>query len=180
MVEELRGFNVKIWGGGAARWLVHPMLRFRQHHYVAEEEKAKAFGAAKIVLNTLTYKDTDSVNCRLFEATGCGGFVLTENRPAVQDFFEPGREVATFDSRAELLQKVRHYLACPEEREAIAEAGCRRAHREHTYEIRLRRLLRIVSQHTGVRFPVPAEPAACAKGPRDTALPSGTASIALP
>jgi spore maturation protein CgeB len=161
MIEELTVFNLKIWGGGAASWLVHPMLRFQQYHYVAGEEKAKAFCAAKIVLNAFSHKDTDSVNCRLFEATGCGAFVLTENRQAVRDFFEPGREVATFDSRADLLEKVSHYLAHPEEREAIAGAGCRRAHGEHTYEVRLRRLLGIVSQHTGVAFPVPAEPVAC-------------------
>jgi spore maturation protein CgeB len=165
MIEELAGFNVKIWGGHTARWLDHPMLRFHQQHYVAQEEKAKAFRAARIVLNTVHHKDTDGVNCRLFEATGCGGFVLTEERPAVQDFFEPGREVATFDCRADLLEKVRYYLAHPEEREAIAQAGCRRVHRDHTYEIRLRRLLEIVSQRTGVRFLVPPELAPCAPGP---------------
>lgn len=161
MIEELTGFNVKIWGGSVAPWLQHPVLRFQQHHYVAEGEKAKAFRAAKIVLNTFHHKDTDSANCRLFEATGCGGFVLTENRPAVRDFFEPGQEVATFDSRADLLEKVRHYLAHPDERKAIAWAGCDRAHRDHTYEIRLRRLLGIVSQHTELRFPVPAQSAGC-------------------
>jgi spore maturation protein CgeB len=171
MIEGLRGFDVKMWGDGAAPWLDHPMLRFQQHRFVAEHEKAKAFRAARIVLNTFTHKDTDSVNARLFEATGCGGFVLTEGRPAVGEFFEPGREVATFDSRADLVEKVRYYLAHPEEREAIAEAGCRRAHRDHTYEIRLHQFLRIVSQRTGVCFPVSAEPAGCPGVPADASLP---------
>jgi spore maturation protein CgeB len=156
MIEELREFNVKIWGGGAARWLVHPMLRFQQHHFVAEEEKAKAFRAGRIVLNTFSHKETDGVNCRLFEATGCGGFVLTENGPTVRDFFEPGREVAVFDSRKELVDQVRYYLAHAEERQEIADRGCQRAHREHTYQVRLCRLLEIVSQHSGVRFDLPA------------------------
>ena len=154
MIEGLGSFNVKIWNGGAAPWLEHPMLRFQQHHYVAENEKAKVFRAAQIVLNTFTHRDTDSVNVRLFEATGCGGFVLTEDRPTIKDFFQPGTEVATFDSRADLVEKVKYYLAHPEERHAIAEAGCRRTHRDHTYEIRLRRLLEIVSEKTGVSFPV--------------------------
>jgi spore maturation protein CgeB len=162
IIEALAGFDVKIWGGRTARWLDHPMLRFHQRHYVALEEKAKAFRAAKIVLNTMSNKETDSVNCRLFEATGCGGFVLTEYRAEVADFFEPGREVETFDSRADLVEKVKYYLAHPEQRKAIAEAGCRRAHRDHTYQIRLRRLLEIVSQQTGVHFPVPVESAGCA------------------
>jgi spore maturation protein CgeB len=174
MIEGLSGFNVKIWGGGAAPWLDHPMLRFQQYHYVAEKEKAKAFRAARIVLNTFTHRDTDSVNARLFEATGCGGFVLTEDRPALPDFFEPGREVATFDSRADMLEKVRYYVAQPRERQAIAEAGCRRAHRDHTYAIRLRRLLEIVSQRTGVRFPLSAEPMDCSQVPAHSShLPGG-------
>jgi spore maturation protein CgeB len=152
MIEELAPFDVKIWGGAAAGWLDHPMLRFRQRHYVGEEEKAKAMCAAKIVLNTFVHKETDSVNCRLFEATGCGGFVLTEDRPAVGDFFEPGQEVAIFDSRKDLVEKVRYYLAHPEERQRIAQRGCQRAHRDHTYEIRLRHLLEVVSQQTGLHL----------------------------
>ncbi len=163
MIEGLSGIDVKIWGGRAARWLEHPMLRLRQRYYIAEGEKAKAFRATKIVLNTFVHKETDSVNCRLFEATGCGGFTLTEGRPVVRKFFEPGREVAMFESSVDLVEKVKYYLAHPQEREAIAEAGCRRAHREHTYEVRLRRLLKIVSQHCGLRF----DPT-CATKPRLT------------
>jgi spore maturation protein CgeB len=152
MIEDLSAFDLSIWGGTAARWIDHPLLRFHRHHYVAEIEKAKAFRAAKIVLNTFSHKETDSVNCRLFEATGCGGFVLTENRPSLHDFFVPGSEVAVFNGRQELLEQVRYYLSHPKERETIASRGYERAHREHTYKVRLRRLLEIVEQHSGVRF----------------------------
>jgi spore maturation protein CgeB len=152
MIEGLSAFDLRIWGGSIARWLDHPMLKFHAHHYVAELEKAKAFLAAKIVLNTFTHKETDGVNCRLFEATGCGGFVLTENRPTIKDFFTPGKEVAVFNSREELLDQVRYYLAHPEEREKIAGRGYERTHRDHTYEARLRKLLAIVGQHTSLRL----------------------------
>src|SRR5437762_996423 len=62
MIEGLLGLDLKIWGGTAARWLEHPLLKFQRHHYVAEVEKAKAFLAARITLNTFVYKETDSVN----------------------------------------------------------------------------------------------------------------------
>jgi spore maturation protein CgeB len=152
MIEGLSTFDLRIWGGSTARWLDHPMLKFHRHHYIAELEKAKAFRAAKIVLNTFTYKETDGMNCRLFEATGCGAFVLTENRPTIPDFFAPGKEVAVFNSREELVERVRHYLSHPEERETIARQGYERAQRDHTYEVRLRKLLEIVGQHTGLLF----------------------------
>jgi spore maturation protein CgeB len=123
MIEGLSAFDLRIWGPSTARWLEHPMLKFHRHHYVAELEKAKAFRAAIIVLNTFTHRETDGVNCRLFEATGCGGFVLTENRPTIPGFFAPGKEVAVFNSREELLDQVRYYLSHPEERETIARRG---------------------------------------------------------
>lgn len=128
------------------------MLKFHAHHYVAELEKAKALRAAKIVLNTFTHRETDGVNCRLFEATACGGFVLSENRPTIKDFFTPGKEIAIFNSREELLDQVRYYLSRPEERGRIADRGHERAHRDHTYEARLRKLLSVVGQHTGLRL----------------------------
>jgi spore maturation protein CgeB len=152
MIEGLSAFDLRIWGGAVARWLDHPVLKFHRHHYLAELEKAKAFRAAKIVLNTFTHKETDGVNCRLFEATGCGAFVLTESRPTIPDFFAPGEEVAVFNSREELLAQVRYYLSHAEERETIARRGYERAQRDHTYEVRLRKLLEIVGQHTGLRF----------------------------
>ncbi len=48
----------------------------------------------------------------------------------------PGREVATFADTAELVDKVRYYLASEEERADIALAGYRRTLRDHTYERR--------------------------------------------
>jgi spore maturation protein CgeB len=152
MIEGLSAFDLRIWGGSVARWLDHPLLKFHRHYYIAELEKAKAFRAAKIVLNTFNHKETDGVNCRLFEATGCGAFVLSENRPSIRDFFVPGREIAVFDDQEELVEQVRYYLSRPEEREAISQRGYERAHRDHTYEVRLRKLLEIVGRHTGNRF----------------------------
>ena len=91
-----------------------------RHHYVAELEKAKALRAAKIVLNTFTHKETDGVNCRLFEATACGGFVLSENRPTIQISLRRGKRSRSSILERKLLDQVRYYLSHPEERERIA------------------------------------------------------------
>jgi len=111
--------------------------------YVVGRNKVLAFRGAKIVLNTLHYGEIGSVNARLFEATACGGFVLTHRAPTLGEFFEDGKEVASFESASELRASVRHYLEADEDRMAIAEAGRARAHRDHTYEVRLDEMARV-------------------------------------
>jgi spore maturation protein CgeB len=79
----------------------------------------------------------DLVNPRAFEIAGCGGFQLAEALIPVGEFFDPGREIEVFTSVAEARDKIRYYRAHESQRRAIAEAGHRRAHAEHTYDRRL-------------------------------------------
>jgi spore maturation protein CgeB len=60
------------------------------------------------------------------------------------EHFVPGVELETFDSLAELLDKVRYFIRHPEETAAIARRGQLRAHRDHTYERRLEEIFRVV------------------------------------
>jgi spore maturation protein CgeB len=163
ILEIFDGYDLKIWGSSYPRWLVSPLRAHYPGIYVAEREKAKAFNAAKIVLNIMHYAEIEGVNQRLFEATGCGAFLITGWNPALPELFEPEEEVVTFRSRRELKEKVDYYLAHPEERQEIAERGYARAHREHTYEERLRRMLEIAFRRTGACFS-PAGRGAAASG----------------
>jgi spore maturation protein CgeB len=73
---------------------------------------------------------------RNFEVPGCGGFLLTERLPHLEDYFELGREVAVFEHSDELAEQARHWLEHDEQRRAVAEAGYRRVMAEHTYDHR--------------------------------------------
>jgi spore maturation protein CgeB len=144
MLEVFKDYDLKIWGASYPSWLESPLRRHYPRIYVAEVEKAKAFRAAKIVLNTMYYGEIEGGNCRLFEIAGCGAFQVTDWKPALTELFEPEREIVTFRTRGELKEKVDYYLRHPEERTAIADRAYVRAHREHTYEIRLRKMLDIL------------------------------------
>jgi spore maturation protein CgeB len=144
LLEMFTDYDLKLWGAGCPFWLGSPLRRCYPNVYVAELDKSKAFNAAKIVLNTMHFAEIEGVNCRLFEAAGCGAFQIAEWKPGLAEFFEPEREVVTFRSREELRDKVDYYLAHPEERQAISDRAYTRAHRQHTYEIRLQRMLRIL------------------------------------
>ncbi len=144
MLEVFTDYDMKIWGRNCPPWLDSPVRKSYAHHFIAEDEKAKAFRAAKIILNTMHYSEIDGVNCTLFEAAGCGAFQIADWKPVLPDLFEPEHEIVTFRTRRELKEKVDYYLAHPEERRAIASRACARAHREHTYEVRLTRMLEIL------------------------------------
>ncbi len=48
---------------------------------------------------------SETINMRLFEATGSGVFLLTEYHDNLREYFEPGKEVETFGDRRELVEK---------------------------------------------------------------------------
>lgn len=72
-------------------------------------------------------------NIRLFEATGVGTCLITDWKDNLGQFFEPDREIVTFKSAAECLEKLRWLVAHPEGRKRIAEAGQQRTLRQHNY-----------------------------------------------
>jgi spore maturation protein CgeB len=139
------GLSLKLWGARPPSWLHHPLRQHWAGKEVGGDEKCRAMRAAKIALNTNHYAGIGDVNKRTFELAGIGAFQLTDERAALAQYFEPGREIATFTGRADLLEKIRHYLARPDERARIAEAGQRRAHRDHTFSARLSQLLKTIA-----------------------------------
>ena len=143
-LEHFKDYDLKIWGTYIPHWLESPAKKRHQHHYVAEEEKARAYNAAKIVMNMLHYAEIDGYNLRTYEAAGCGAFQVVDWKPCLPLYFEPEVEMVTFRSLDELKEKVDYYLAHDDERQAIADRAYARAHGEHTYECRLQQLLEIV------------------------------------
>ena len=77
---------------------------------------------------------------RLFEVTLSGGFVLTECAPDLEKYFEVGREIVCFDTVEDAAEKISYYLQHPDEREAIAECGYKRACRDYTSKVIFRDL----------------------------------------
>jgi spore maturation protein CgeB len=105
-------------------------------------EMVKLFNAAKIVLNV--HADTDvayKVNTRTFEGTGCGSFVLNDRTYGVDDYFDVGKELACYDDEQELVELAKYYLGSDKEREEVSFRGRERTYRDHTYGLRLTKML---------------------------------------
>jgi spore maturation protein CgeB len=76
-------------------------------------------------------------NMRLYEATGMGAALLTEDAPNLGGLFEPGSEVVAYRGEDELLVSIEELSADDGRRGAIARSGHTRTLREHTYERRI-------------------------------------------
>ncbi len=88
-------------------------------------------------------------NMRLYEVTGVGSCLLTDWRKNIGELFEPDREVVTYASPEECLEKARWLLDHPRERAEIARAGQARVQRDHTFAVRAHRLDGILRRALG-------------------------------
>ncbi|WP_163551921.1 CgeB family protein [Candidatus Frankia alpina] len=139
------GIKVRMFGPPVPRWLRDPLLMgLHAGRYVTGEDKARVFRGALAVINALKPAEMESVNCRLFEATACGGTVLCERRTALADLFTEDKEILGFTDFDEL---VAHLRACAADRpaaRALGDAASLRSHSEHTYQQRLAMLLGVM------------------------------------
>jgi glycosyl transferase family 1/uncharacterized protein DUF3880 len=112
---------------------------------VRGDRLAQVIRGAAISLGASAYpeQDTDraSASNRMWKILGCGGFYLGPYVRDIEHFAEGGRHCDWYRSPAEAAELVRHYLAQPDLRRRIAEAGRAHALRHHTYASRLALLL---------------------------------------
>jgi hypothetical protein len=99
---------------------------------------------SKIVLNRHgAISKQYSNNLRLFEATGCGALVLTEESHNLRDFFADD-EIVSYRSPSDAVEKINYYLAHDDERAAIAAKGQQRTLTDHTYANRLTKVSNVL------------------------------------
>jgi hypothetical protein len=105
------------------------------------------FSQSHISLGFATAGDSHNSQHRLthlrlreFEAPMSGALYLTEHQAELGEYFAIGTEVITYTDRQDLLEKVTHYLAHPEQAERIRRAGYARARRDHTWQHRFNEL----------------------------------------
>ena len=110
---------------------------------LSDEDMVRMYSRAKIVLGFSacgeTHKDRErivQVRLRDFEVPMSGGFYLVEYMEELEEFYEIGKEVVCYTDLADMVDKIKYYLAHEAEREQIAHAGRMRCLRDHTWQTR--------------------------------------------
>ncbi len=141
-----KGIPLRLYGAGFPRWIGETAARaVHTGRIVTCEEKARVFRSAAGVLNTMHPAEVSGVNVRLFEAAGCGAAVLTEFRPTVPELFAVGKEILAFHDFDELIEQATRLLSEPDLTARLGDAAAQRAHRDHTYDLRVTAILEKLS-----------------------------------
>ncbi len=98
------------------------------------DEMVNIFNQSKIVLN-LGIGPT-GIQSRVFEALGCGAFLLTNEIPEGSRLFEDRKELVYFNEE-NIEDLIEYYLEHESEREGIALNGYMEVHAKHTYDHRV-------------------------------------------
>ncbi|MDQ0874568.1 spore maturation protein CgeB [Paenibacillus sp. V4I3] len=137
IAHELNRYQTLIVGQG---WesIVHSKLlsdKIRLEVF-SPEQSARCLNASKIAINnhrafddvTLFNKNsrrlpTHSINPRTFEIAACGTFQLTDVREELVRNYTVGKEIETYSSPADLIEKIRYYHIHEKGRNTIALRG---------------------------------------------------------
>ena len=119
------------------------------------DDMLNLFHNAKIVLNFHIGVAGDFAgNMRMFEVTGMGSCLLTDNKKNMSDLFDTENEVVVYDNEEDCIEKVKWLLAHEDERKKIALAGQQKTINYHTVENRCRSIIGIMNSELNHSGPV--------------------------
>jgi spore maturation protein CgeB len=125
-----RGWNEEHWVGEVKN-------QYAGHSLSYDVESPYVYANSKINLNLFNVQCVNSPTIRMFDVMACGGFLLTEYRPFMDEFFSTGEHIAVFRNPDELVEKVNYYLSHEENRNQTAKAGQEFVLNHHRYRHRL-------------------------------------------
>jgi len=125
-----------------------PLLRAQARGPVTFDEQVRIYSAYEVSLSfSNVWGDgypgsplIPHIRLRDFEAPMCRACYLTGHSDEIGEFYEIGREIDTYRSEEELVDKARFYLHDAEAAERLRAGGFRRARRDHTWVERFRQL----------------------------------------
>jgi len=150
---------------------------YRNNTWLTYESMIRMFQATKVNLNftraeedKLKILPDNGVNSlyrqlkgRIFEIMMSGGFCLTEYAVPLEELFEIGKELDTFEGKEECLDKVKFYLSREALREKLAEAGMLKARKICDAKAVISKLWKFVlkqyetNRGKSLRYPLPSE-----------------------
>ena len=146
--EALSVGRLGIWGGD---WKRRP---WRARYYQprtpldrcarGDAERSGSDVYCTVPINLNIHGLGQGICARVFEIPGAGGFQLCDYRPSIDELFVPDKEIVLYSDVKDMKEKIAYYLRHPGARQAIAEAGHRRALAEHRWVDRAKVVLDLV------------------------------------
>ncbi len=104
----------------------------------------KIVKCSKINLNMTNKPIRSGLPLRIFDLMGMGGFVISNYQAEIPDYFIPGEDIVVYESLEHLKELVSYYLSHDDERHQIADNGYNKVRSEHTYDMKLMQMFKMV------------------------------------
>lgn len=102
------------------------------------------FNQSRINLNMTIPNIQTGIPLRVWDILSCGGFLLTDFRIELMDYFTPGKDIDIFEDIEELHDKTGFYLSHDSIRNKIANNAYNKVSKEHTCQKRIMSILETV------------------------------------
>ena len=101
------------------------------------------FKSSRINLSSSFRAARSAISLRALDILGCGGFLLSNAQPELEECFRDREEVVLFRSIDEAIELADYYLAHDDERERVAAAGLERVKKDFRYEDKMKEMFKI-------------------------------------
>lgn len=101
------------------------------------KEEAMVYRSCKIAINANHFLHKRFSSDRVHRIMGSGAFCLTRRYPGIEKDFTEGEHLRTFNNLDEMIFLIDYYLKNDDEREYIAEQGCKLIHEKFVWNKKL-------------------------------------------
>ena len=133
-------FKTALWSGDSDERLsgaeTHPYADYYS-------EMPAIFASSKVNLNISLCCIEAGIPLRVLDIIACGGFVLTDYKPDMEEFFVPGESIETWSTLEELYMKTDYYIRNDTERKRISENSRQILEKAFRFEDRLAAILNV-------------------------------------
>lgn len=137
-------FDVHLYTNSPCSYLQNVHVHSGVNYYT---DMNKIFYLSKINLNITLSSIESGIPQRILDIMGCGGFVLTNYQPELDDFFEIGKDIEVFRNIEELKEKCKFYLTHEKERLNIAINGYQKIRDHFSYPHQLNKMISILQEN---------------------------------
>jgi len=139
-LAKIENTSIHLYSGNAAKL---PINIKQRGHILYHSQMPLVFKNSKINLNISLKCLQSGIPLRALDIMGCGGFLLSNYQPELEEYFKNGVEYISYSSIDEVSEIAAYYLNHEDERIAIAKKGYEKVAANYTYENQLSTIFKL-------------------------------------
>lgn len=142
-----RELPLQAWGYGGEQLRSDSPLKKCWKGEAWAEDMYSILSMSQITINRhINISKNYACNMRLYEATGMGACLVTDQKSNLANLFKIDEEIVAYNNPEEAAEKIRYLINNPDVARQIAKAGQDRTLKDHTYSKRMEMLLDILNR----------------------------------